>query len=284
MRTSKGQADTKRLPMMAIREVVIFPCMMTPFVVGRKSSVRALEEAIATDKKIFLAAQHDASVDEPEPSGIYTVGTIVNIVQSLRLPDGNIKLLAEGLERAKAVSVSDEEGFFRATVRTFNYKLETGPQVDALISRVTRLFEQYVKFSQNLNYETMIAAIRIDDPGKLSDTVGANLQLTIEEKQELLEIFDPVDRLTHIAEKLTMINNEIGPPSEAVRLPFEVRAVFPDGTAEVMPTAVALGKAQAMGLDLILSAPTAIPPVAKVMNYEQWLRENQGTPPIRRAR
>jgi ATP-dependent Lon protease len=202
MLTSKEKSDTKRLPMMPIREVVIFPYMMTPFVVGRESSVRALEEAMAGDKKIFLAAQHDASVDEPEPNEIYTVGTIVNIVQSLRLPDGNIKVLVEGVERAKVVSVSDEEGFFRAIVRTANYKIETGPQLDALISRVTGLFEQYVKLSQNLNYETMIAAIRVDDPGKLSDTVGANLQLTIEEKQELLEIFDPIDRLTRVAEML----------------------------------------------------------------------------------
>jgi ATP-dependent Lon protease len=202
MLTSKEKSDTKRLPMMPIREVVIFPYMMTPFVVGRESSVRALEEAMAGDKKIFLAAQHDASVDEPEPNEIYTVGTIVNIVQSLRLPDGNIKVLVEGVERAKVVSVSDDEGFFRAIVRTSNYKIEAGPQLDALISRVTGLFEQYVKLSQNLNYETMIAAIRVDDPGKLSDTVGANLQLTIEEKQELLEIFDPIDRLTRVAEML----------------------------------------------------------------------------------
>jgi ATP-dependent Lon protease len=176
--------------------------MMTPFVVGRESSVRALEEAMAGDKKIFLATQHDASIDEPKPNEIYTVGTVVNIVQSLKLPDGNIKVLVEGVERAKVFSITDDEGFFRAVVRTFNFKVEAGPQLDALTSRVTTLFEQYVKLSQNLNYETMIAAIRVDDAGKLADTVGANLQLTIEEKQELLEIFDPVDRLTRVAEML----------------------------------------------------------------------------------
>jgi len=187
---------------MPIRDVVIFPYMMTPFVVGRESSVRALEEAMAGDKKIFLATQHDASIDEPKPNEIYSVGCIVNIVQSLKLADGNIKVLVEGVERAKVVSVSDDEGFFRAIVRTFNYKVEAGPQLDALTSRVTTLFEQYVKLSQNLNYETMIAAIRVDDSGKLADTVGANLQLTIEEKQELLEIFDPIDRLTRVAEML----------------------------------------------------------------------------------
>jgi ATP-dependent Lon protease len=188
--------------MMPIRDVVIFPHMMTPFVVGRESSVRALEEALATDKKIFLATQHDASVDEPRPNEIYSVGSIVNIVQSLKLPDGNIKVLVEGIERAKIVSISEEEGFFRAIVRTATYKVEGGQQLDALISRVTSLFEQYVKLSQNLNYETMVAAIRVDDPGKLADTIGANLQLTIEEKQDLLEIFDPVDRLTRVADVL----------------------------------------------------------------------------------
>jgi ATP-dependent Lon protease len=176
--------------------------MMTPFVVGRESSVRALEEALAGDKKIFLATQHDASIDEPRPDEIFGVGTIANIVQSLKLPDGNIKVLVEGVERAKVVTVSEDEGFFRAVVKTFAFKVEGGPQLDALVSRVTTLFEQYVKLSQNLNYETMIAAIRVDDPGKLADTVGANLQLNIEEKQELLEIFDPIDRLTRVAEML----------------------------------------------------------------------------------
>ncbi|MBL8215941.1 MAG: endopeptidase La [Bryobacterales bacterium] len=202
MLTSKEKSDTRRLPMMPIRDVVIFPYMMTPFVVGRESSVRALEEALSGDKKIFLATQHDASVDEPRPDEIYNIGTVANIVQSLKLPDGNIKVLVEGVERAKIVSVSEEEGFFRSVVKTYNFRVEAGAQLDALISRVTALFEQYVKLSQNLNYETMIAAIRVDEPGKLADTVGANLQLTIEEKQELLEIFDPVDRLTRVAEML----------------------------------------------------------------------------------
>ncbi|PWT79591.1 MAG: endopeptidase La [Acidobacteria bacterium] len=202
MLTSKEKSDTRRLPMMPIRDVVIFPYMMTPFVVGRDSSVRALEEALASDKKIFLATQHDASVDEPRPDEIYNVGTVANIVQSLKLPDGNIKVLVEGVERGKIISVSEDEGYFRASVKTFNFKVDAGPQLESLVSRVTGLFEQYVKLSQNLNYETMIAAIRVDEPGKLADTVGANLQLTIEEKQELLEIFDPVDRLTRVAEML----------------------------------------------------------------------------------
>jgi ATP-dependent Lon protease len=210
MLTSKEKSDTRRLPMMPIRDVVIFPFMMTPFVVGRESSVRALEEAMAGDKKIFLATQHDASTDEPRPGEIYSVGCIVNIVQSLKQGDGNIKVLVEGVERARVVSVTDDEGFFRAIVKVSNYKVEPGQQLEALTSRVTSLFEQYVKLSQNLNYETMVAAIRVDDPGKLADTTGANLQLTIEEKQELLEIFDPVDRLTRVAEMLEIEIEKLG--------------------------------------------------------------------------
>ena len=102
MLTSKEKSDTRRLPMMPIRDVVIFPYMMTPFVVGRESSVRALEDAMAGDKKIFLATQHDASTDEPKPNEIFSVGCVVNIVQSLKLPDGNIKVLVEGVERAQS--------------------------------------------------------------------------------------------------------------------------------------------------------------------------------------
>ena len=200
--TQREKFETKKLPMMPIRDVVIFPFMMTPFVVGRESSVRALEEALAGDKKIFLATQHDASIDEPKPNEIYQVGTIVNIVQSLKLPDGNIKVLVEGLERGKILQVVDTDGYFEATVRTAKYGAEMTPQVEAAMQRVTGLFEQYVKLCQSLNYETMIAAVRNDDPSKLTDTIAANLQLSIEEKQELLEIFDPAERLSRIGDVL----------------------------------------------------------------------------------
>jgi ATP-dependent Lon protease len=200
--TSKEKFETRKLPMMPIRDVVIFPYMMTPFVVGRESSVRALEEALASDKKIFLATQHDASVDEPKSNEIYQIGTVVNIVQSLKLPDGNIKVLVEGIERAKVLQIIDTEGFMQATVRLARYALETNAALEAAMQRVTTLFEQYVKLCQSLNYETMIAAVRMEDPAKLTDTIAANLQLSIEEKQELLEIFDPAERLTRIGDVL----------------------------------------------------------------------------------
>jgi len=173
----KEKFESKKLPMMPIRDVVIFPYMMTPFVVGRESSVRALEEALAADKKIFLATQHDASIDEPKPADIFQVGTIVNIVQSLKLPDGNIKVLVEGIERGKILQIVDTEGFMQATVRVARYATETNAQIEAGMQRVTALFEQYVKLCQSLNYETMIAAVRMEDPAKLTDTIAANLQL-----------------------------------------------------------------------------------------------------------
>src|SRR5262249_8565101 len=160
--------------------------MMTPFVVGRESSVRALEAALTADKKIFLATQHDASVDEPKPNEIYQVGTIVNIVQSLKLPDGNIKVLVEGIERGKVLEIKTTDGSMRAAGRPVTYPAALPPQIEARMQRVTSLFEQYVKFCQSPNYETMIAAVKMEDPARLTDTIAANLQLSIEEKQELL--------------------------------------------------------------------------------------------------
>ncbi|HEX2329062.1 MAG TPA: endopeptidase La [Candidatus Angelobacter sp.] len=201
MTQNKEKFETRRLPMMPIRDVVIFPFMMTPFIVGRESSVRALEEALASDRKIFLATQHDASVDEPKPHEIYQVGTIANIVQNLKLPDGNIKVLVEGVERGKVLDLKNNEGYFEATVRTVKYSTESTPVLETALQRVHNLFDQYVKLCQSLNLEPVIIT-GMNDPAKLSDTIAQNLQLSIEEKQELLEIFDPVERLNRIADVL----------------------------------------------------------------------------------
>ena len=197
----KEKFETRKLPMMPIRDVVIFPYMMTPFIVGRESSVRALEEALASDRKIFLATQHDASIDEPKPHEIYQVGTIANIVQNLKLPDGNIKVLVEGVERGKILKLTNVEGYFEAEVRTVKYPAEPSKILEAAMQRVHSLFDQYVKLCQSLNLEPVIIT-GMSDPAKLSDTIAQNLQLSIEEKQELLEIFDPADRLTRIADVL----------------------------------------------------------------------------------
>jgi ATP-dependent Lon protease len=199
---TREKTELKRVPMMPVRDMVIFPQQMTPFIVGREASVRALEEALAGDKKIFLSTQHDASIDDPKPEEIYAVGTLANIVQSVKLPDGNIKVLVEGVERARAVSVATEEGFFRATVRLLGAKAEDSPQVAQAVTKITGLYEQFIKLSQSLNYDTMIAAARVDDPARLSDTIAANLQLPVDEKQDLLETTDPVERLNRIGDIL----------------------------------------------------------------------------------
>src|ERR1700748_1077277 len=140
-REPRERGDVRKLPMMPIREMVIFPFMMTPFIVGRESSVRALEEALNGDRRIFLATQHDASIDEPKADDVYTVGTIGNIVQSVKMPDGNIKVLVEGLERAKSIEVKDSGGFLVASVR-IPKAAPAGPQTEQLMQKVTGLFEQ----------------------------------------------------------------------------------------------------------------------------------------------
>jgi ATP-dependent Lon protease len=187
------------LPIVPLRDVVVFPHMMMPFVIGRPSSTRALEHALVKDKRIFLAAQHDAAVDDPQPSDIFTMGCVANIVQSLKLPDGNIKVLVEGIERARAVEWKEDKGFYRVVVKVIPKHKEAGVDAEGTMSRVVSLFEQYVKLSNNLHYDAMIAAVRVDDPGKLADTIAAHLLVGVDEKQNLLEIISPVERLNRIA-------------------------------------------------------------------------------------
>jgi ATP-dependent Lon protease len=187
------------LPIVPLRDVVVFPHMMMPFVIGRPSSTRALEHALGKDKRIFLAAQHDASTDDPKPDDIYTMGCVANVVQSLKLPDGNIKVLVEGVERARAVEWKEDKGFFRVVVKVLPRQKEMPADIEETMTRVVSLFEQYVKLSNNLHYDAMIAAVRVDDPGRLADTIAAHLLVGVDEKQNLLEIVSPVERLNRIA-------------------------------------------------------------------------------------
>jgi ATP-dependent Lon protease len=187
------------LPMVPLRDVVVFPHMMIPFVIGRPSSIRALDYALVKGKRIFLSAQHDATRDNPGPDEIFTLGTICNIVQSLKLPDGNVKVLVEGLERGRALEFKEENGFFRVVAKLIPRQTETGSGIEAVMSKVISQFEQYVKLSNNLHYDAMLAAVRVEDPGKLADTVASHLVVAVEDKQNLLEIFSPQERLTKIA-------------------------------------------------------------------------------------
>ena len=193
------------LPIVPLRDVVVFPHMMMPFVIGRPSSTRALDHALVKDKRIFLAAQKDAANDDPNPDDIYTMGCIANIVQSLKLPEGNVKVLVEGVDRARVVEWKEDKGFFRVVAKALTHP-DTSGDVEGTMSRVVSLFEQYVKLSNNLQYDAMIAAVRVDDPSKLADTIAAHLMIGVDEKQNLLEIISPLERLVRIA---SILENEV---------------------------------------------------------------------------
>src|SRR5262245_24142245 len=136
--STKDKYEQIKLPMVPIRAVVIFPFMMVPFVIGRESSVNALEVALKGDKRIFLATQHDATVDNPKPTEIHSVGTISNIIQSLKLPDGNTKVLVEGIERARTVQLIEEDGYWKATLRLSSFRHQSFTGYDTLTTRLTQ--------------------------------------------------------------------------------------------------------------------------------------------------
>src|SRR5439155_919725 len=190
----KEKYEHAKLAMVPIRDVVIFPFVMVPFVIGRESSVNALETALRGDKRIFLATQHDATVDNPKPNEIYQVGTISNIVQSLKLPDGNTKVLVEGIERARILQLVEEEGFWKANLRLSPFRNQSFSGYDTVASRLSTQFEQYVKLSQNLNADQALASIKVDDVGRLADTICAHMVLSIKGMQELkrLEMMPPM--------------------------------------------------------------------------------------------
>ena len=187
-------------PMVPIRDVVVFPSMMVPFVIGRASSVVALEMALRRDKKIYLATQKDASQDNPSPKDIYSVGTVANIVQSLKLPDGNIKVLVEGVRRARTVEVHEMEDYFQAQVRFEAVPKASHAKITLLTKRLNLLFEEFAKLNPNINYETIAQAARSTETERLSDTIAANLPIGVEDKQALLEVVNPAQRMEKICE------------------------------------------------------------------------------------
>ena len=186
------------LPMVPMRDVVVFPHTIIPFVIGRQSSIKALDHALARGKRMFLSAQHDATRDNPAADEIYMLGTVCNVVQSLKLADGNVKVLVEGLERARALEVHEEAGYLRVVVKVVPRSEEPASGMEALMSKVIGLFEQYVKLSNTLHYDAMLAAVRVEDPGKLADTIASHLAVPVEEKQNLLEIVAAQERLARI--------------------------------------------------------------------------------------
>jgi ATP-dependent Lon protease len=191
------------LPMVPLRDIVVFPHTMVPFVVGRKPSLLAVERALAADKRLFLATQRNAKVDNPVPDEINSVGTLATIVQHLKLPNGNVKLLVEGGTRGRVLEIEeDEDGCFRVVLKPIDRKADVTPDVQDTMNRASTLFERFIKYSPGLPYETMLSTVRIADPGRLADTIAAHLPVGVEEKQALLETISPIDRLEGVARLL----------------------------------------------------------------------------------
>ena len=187
-----------RYPMLPLRDVVVFPHMVIPLFVGREKSIKALDHAMESGKQIFLAAQHDAADDDPLPEHIYEVGTVANILQLLKLPDGTVKVLVEGTARAAIVRYVQSEETFEVDAVEINDELIDEREAEVLIRTVVTEFEQYVKLNQKIPPEVLTSLSGIEEPGRLADTIAAHLTLRNEEKQKILEYASSRERLEHI--------------------------------------------------------------------------------------
>jgi ATP-dependent Lon protease len=186
------------LPLLPLRDVVVFPHMVIPLFVGRAKSIRALESAMEAGKSIVLVAQKSAAKDEPSTNDLYGIGSTANILQMLKLPDGTVKVLVEGTQRAEMLRVVDQQTHFEADVRMVPVDEERGHEVEAMRRTLISQFDQYVKLNKKIPPEILTSLAGIDDAGRLADTVAAHLPLKLEQKQEVLEIFEVRRRLEHL--------------------------------------------------------------------------------------
>ena len=200
--SDRAPSDVAWYPMVPIRDVVIFPFTKVAFKIGRPGSVQALEQALTSDRTIFLATQHDATVDEPTPEQIYGVGTLGRILQSQKQDNGQIKVVVEGRERATTVRVENADGAFMALVRRAPVVSEEGARLDALVQRVAQLVEQHLRLAPDVQTDALQTAMRNQDPSHLSDALASQLRLSVEDKQGLLELFSTQARLQRLIELL----------------------------------------------------------------------------------
>src|SRR5438874_13451783 len=185
-------------PVLPLRDIVVFPHMIVPLFVGREKSVRALEDVMKDDKQILLVTQKNAAQDDPATSDIYTVGTVGTVLQLLKLPDGTVKVLVEGGQRARIVRFADNNQFFQAIAETIPENAGEQQETEALARTVVSQFEQYIKLNKKIPPEVLVSINQIEEPGKLADTVAAHLTLKIPEKQELLETGTVAERLEKV--------------------------------------------------------------------------------------
>ncbi|MGB1876697.1 MAG: endopeptidase La [Rhodospirillaceae bacterium] len=194
MSSDKGQL----YPVLPLRDIVVFPHMIVPLFVGREKSVKALEDVMGDDKQIMLVAQKDAAVDDPTSDDIYDVGTISTVLQLLKLPDGTVKVLVEGGQRAKITGYKENSEFFEAYADAFDDEADDEPELEALSRSVVTEFEQYIKLNKKIPPEVLVSVNQIEESSKLADTVASHLALKIAEKQELLELGTVAERLEKI--------------------------------------------------------------------------------------
>ncbi len=194
-------------PVLPLRDIVVFPHMIVPLFVGREKSVKALEDVMSNDKKIILVSQKDANDDDPSIEDIYDIGTVATILQLLKLPDGTVKVLVEGGERAKIIRYIDNDNFFEAEAEFDQPVVEDSKELRGLMGSVVKQFEQYIKVNKKIPSEVQSSVNQIEDPAKLSDVVASYLSLTISSKQELLENSNLLSRLEKI---YSVMEGEIG--------------------------------------------------------------------------
>src|SRR6478609_4600165 len=195
-------AEKITLPLLPLRDVVVFPHMVIPLFVGRPKSIKALEVAMEAGRQIMLVAQKAAGKDEPKPDDMFEVGCVSSILQMLKLPDGTVKVLVEGMQRANTHSITDNGEYFVAEVTPVPPEVDTSPEVEALRRAVTQQFDQYVKLNKKIPPEILTSIAGIDDPGRLADTIAAHLPLKLEAKQSVLDLFSTPKRLEKLLELL----------------------------------------------------------------------------------
>jgi ATP-dependent Lon protease len=201
MTTSK-LTEQMTLPLLPLRDVVVFPHMVIPLFVGRPKSIKALEAAMEQGKSIMLAAQKAAAKDEPSAADIYEIGCVANILQMLKLPDGTVKVLVEGAQRARINHINDAPSHFIADLTPINSEIGDDSEVEAMRRAIVQQFDQYVKLNKKIPPEILASLAGIDDAGRLADTVAAHLPLKLEQKQVILEIFNVAKRLEHLLGQL----------------------------------------------------------------------------------
>jgi ATP-dependent Lon protease len=192
-----SDAKTGKLayPLLPLRDIVVFPHMVVPLFVGRQKSINALEEALGKEKLIVLATQKDAKIDEPKPEDVYTLGTIGSIIQLIRLPDNSVKILVEGKRRAKIKEFLPGENLFTVEVEEIKEQVNITPETKALMRSVPSTFESYVKLNKRISSDVVASVSNLDDPSHLADAIAAHLTVKLDEKQAILELLDPTERL-----------------------------------------------------------------------------------------